>query len=725
LASYPDAVFDALNDAQLAYERHGFRELEKIKAVEEKVERIYLGRGMGTVESRRTLTRYNIYIHGDRHDNTWTWKGIRYSIASRTKLSGSINIPYDHAGVTSMEIAHEVFHSIQARYYTMLGMSEIKLIGTTNPRAAFVNRMWWLEATAEYAAGKLVFPEADGSPNSAMGGDVDWKRLDKPLTYSPSGLWRGSEKPAYANAWFIEFLVSEKGLDFRELFESVASYHWPSVYDNLATYLKSKGLDLDQVFADYAVWWFLSPAGPVQRTVRTIKVPLEALTDASPGTADTVLDGKVLLKVPGKDLTDHFVFAAMAGQHRAMIKEIRESAPAGAGARSDAAALGQALSSPRPLIVVWENPDEFFASDTWLYVIKLSPGGSPPMTTRRIEAKEPVLIERLGADQSLYILAVRHDDHGDYNPRFRLTNAELMIEPAEIKDGSPTQRYTLTATANSVPEPLTPRVRFEWQNSADPDQSAVNFADRNVSETITASLADQQFEIGQHTVTVRLYADGDILLAEASARITIGSAPEPTPPTSASAPKAQPTEPPAEGGHWRLVQTLADPGSTQGEYRSHGTLCATTSASWSDGSVALSVNWPATPRNQFYSCENTRNMSFSGSVSWKVPTQLYPDKEMTYEAQATTENYDSIWPASIAWELFRGSRRISRVFTRSQAGTWTPQEPHFVVDAGNPQAGERGTRLELVVLVTLTRPFDPAGDFNPIGRYTYVYEWVP
>lgn len=193
----PAEVLGALERARAIYAERGFREMERIKAVDWAIVPATAPSHARPpwLEGNTILVknvRYNVYLTGDRHDESWTWKGIMHSSLNRNKFTGDIHVPWDHSGVQSLEIAHEVFHAVQNRYYHLLGMSELGLPGTTSPGATLLARLWWLEATAEYAAGGLAYPRPDGAPHPGMGGDPDLQRLDRALNHSPS-----PESPTY------------------------------------------------------------------------------------------------------------------------------------------------------------------------------------------------------------------------------------------------------------------------------------------------------------------------------------------------------------------------------------------------------------------------------------------------------------------------------------------------------------------------------------------------
>ena len=186
--------------------------------------------------------------------------------ASRNKYTGTITIPIDnYSGVNHFQIAHELFHSVQNRYYYALGMTELGVPLSTAPSSQLLSRQWWLEGSAEYAAGRIAYPEGD-KPHPEMGGILNAKHLEKPLTHSPTALafWAPEDRHSYNNAWFFEFLVKEKKVDFTDLFEKVASYYNPSVYSNLVSYFKERKQDFNEIYSDYVLWWFSSPQSPLK-----------------------------------------------------------------------------------------------------------------------------------------------------------------------------------------------------------------------------------------------------------------------------------------------------------------------------------------------------------------------------------------------------------------------------------------------------------------------------
>ena len=244
---YIEGVFDTLNDARVKYDQAGFRQLEKFMAIHE----VYIQEYPSAIHA----PEFNVKLTGKYDEN-----------ASRNKYTGTITIPIDnYSGVNHFQIAHELFHSVQNRYYYALGMTELGVPLSTAPSSQLLSRQWWLEGSAEYAAGRIAYPEGD-KPHPEMGGILNAKHLEKPLTHSPTALafWAPEDRHSYNNAWFFEFLVKEKKVDFTDLFEKVASYYNPSVYSNLVSYFKERKQDFNEIYSDYVLWWFSSPQSPLK-----------------------------------------------------------------------------------------------------------------------------------------------------------------------------------------------------------------------------------------------------------------------------------------------------------------------------------------------------------------------------------------------------------------------------------------------------------------------------
>lgn len=499
-AASPQAAWDALNQAREAYDRAGFRKLEKIRALETRVERGFYRAGSTALPTDRVTTRrYNVYLGN----------GGLVSSTHRRKASGNIHIPYADYGVDELEVAHEVFHSIQNRYYSALGMSDLGVPGTVTPRLRLLARSWWLEGTAEYAAGKIAVPQADGRPNRRMGGDLDGSTLRRSLLQSPSvlrDLVTGSDsgRQGYNNAWFFEFLAVEKGVDFCAMFEGVAASWRPDVYTTMVEWLKGRGLEMDQVYTEFTRWWLYAPRSPASGV-------------ASGGLAGTTLDG-TSVKKKGQNLRIHLDFPAMEGKHRARVWKLGVEAEA--GRETDPRALIVTMSDPlvsNPRL--GPTPGWWHGVETWTspvqrsaWVDRPTPGGGSPVASRALSRKRPVVVQPLLPGELLYLRAVSNDDNTLRRAAFLVSEARLEVQPEAIQGGAVEETHNLILTIRDVPAALVPGLQVQWRLGERLLATSTPQSPAGSRDVLQAVLKVRRFPRGSHTLRVRLLTREGVVL---------------------------------------------------------------------------------------------------------------------------------------------------------------------------------------------------------------------
>lgn len=179
------------------------------------------------------------------------------------------------------------------------------------------------------------------------------------------------------------------------------------------------------------------------------------------------------------------------------------------------------------------------------------------------------------------------------------------------------------------------------------------------------------------------------------------------------------------GGYWQLVQTLEDPGDTSFEQYYFGTQihCSSITASWSNGQVSHTH----TAHKEILSCNNSENSFFSVSASWTPPPQkIHPEENIPHNLSAVTHEFTGNRGGAINISMRFNNNHVC---TMSISGTYASDpcdDNTFTVQAGNPQLGDRGTKMEIVVDVWVTGGQNAHLDekMNSTGTYTYVYEWV-
>lgn len=176
--------------------------------------------------------------------------------SNRNKITKNLIFTLDFANnytIMRRTVAHEVFHCVQAQYFTSFGL---------------MARKWWVEATAEYAGNKLAWGTTAG-----MGGEkLHPGFLEKPLDYAATLLDAAlSESPhnyhEYNSAFFIDFLVEKKKWPFKELWDAVAKYYNTDVLVPLDDFIRGKegsASGLWAIYQEFAEYWVFDAASPVR-----------------------------------------------------------------------------------------------------------------------------------------------------------------------------------------------------------------------------------------------------------------------------------------------------------------------------------------------------------------------------------------------------------------------------------------------------------------------------
>ena len=481
-SAYVQSVFNSLNDAKDIYEQAGFRELQKIRAVSQTYQHISSYAALHGVKPQTIENRhYNVYLTGSVLDTD----------ASRSKYNGSITIPIDpFDGVNQFQIAHELFHSVQSRYYSMIGMTELGVPLTTAPSTTLLARQWWLEGTADYAAGKIAYP-VNQKPNPLMGGVIEPRFLEKPLTHSPSALafWRSADHHSYNNAWFFEYLVKHKGLPFQEMFTTVASYYNPSVYSNLSRYIVSKNMHINDVYTDFALWWFTgsdSPFGPDQ-IHRAISTTIE--THSNPKTRMSFEFSDVLDELRVQTTADY--------RHTAKISRI--TANSGHEER------------PKPLIFV--IPKELRThrlsrthEENNLLIFTVPSKTAVPPEVKTITDARPYQVHSVSERQPLFVLAVNNKGSAWY-PKLDVHQVSFAASQKEVRGET-----EIEMRAENIPDVFAKEFVFKWYadgkevfSDASPDVEENNHLLTVTSRYVMATPNNR-------VINVRLFSsDGELL----------------------------------------------------------------------------------------------------------------------------------------------------------------------------------------------------------------------
>ncbi len=136
--------------------------------------------------------------------------------SQRSKLTGIITISCIRANPADYRLmtAHELFHSVQAEYYSSLipGYAALGEIMALNYRT------WWLETCAEYAAWDVAW-DRNASVARPVPGYLSQQLSREGDTVDPQHM--------YQNSVFLEYLEDRAGCDIRQLWEDTVTRTQP------------------------------------------------------------------------------------------------------------------------------------------------------------------------------------------------------------------------------------------------------------------------------------------------------------------------------------------------------------------------------------------------------------------------------------------------------------------------------------------------------------------
>jgi hypothetical protein len=176
----------------------------------------------------------------------WVFVDSALKVSEREKFSGNLYFPtnwvdtqYEN-GAEQMrhESAHELFHAVQNEYYTWVGMAR---------------RRWWMEATADYAAGVIAWGAAGTMPL------VPANYFKKPIDFTEA-------KHDYKTSRFVEYLSRPAG-SFKAMWDYVVPDSTGDVAGMLNLYLLQRNTDLDKEFRGFVAYVLFDSKGPLSSTL--------------------------------------------------------------------------------------------------------------------------------------------------------------------------------------------------------------------------------------------------------------------------------------------------------------------------------------------------------------------------------------------------------------------------------------------------------------------------
>ncbi|WP_243138060.1 S-layer homology domain-containing protein [Heliorestis acidaminivorans] len=305
------------------------------------------------------------------------------------------------------EAAHEYFHAIQNQYFNVYGLGA---------------RRWWVEATADYAAGGII-----GTRRFA---EIDEKFFNHPLYYNPDI----GDQHKYQVAQFIDYLVQKEGVNFKALWDHVAER--TLVYDNIKYYLSTNaGATLSELYRNFARYTFFSADSSVTKAPNTM------------GTEEKMtLDSKVLTHN-----------ASLSPDNTAKLWIVQADIDSTAGARSLEVKINKDLGAHLFVDLFVLNNNERL------------PG--KPLPLQSLYKSSEAAMVSLSPGDSLYVLTSNGGTSQDsVTITIRDANVDLTINPAEILDAEEGKEYTFNVEATNLPESVQ-QVAFSWNAGTEREDS--------------------------------------------------------------------------------------------------------------------------------------------------------------------------------------------------------------------------------------------------------------
>ncbi|MDP2815720.1 MAG: hypothetical protein Q8O19_03470, partial [Rectinemataceae bacterium] len=160
-------------------------------------------------------------------------------------LSGKITLKFDYESMDEVrhDAAHEVFHIFQQSLFSRL---------SSLAQQGYVARHWWMEATADYAADKIAW--------GGLG------TMAKPnLEYFKVPLNTADSVHDYATSRFIDYLVSQKDVVFKELWDASVANRSDNMVTFLETYLmKTTATTLHDHYKGFAEYTLFDVSSPLE-----------------------------------------------------------------------------------------------------------------------------------------------------------------------------------------------------------------------------------------------------------------------------------------------------------------------------------------------------------------------------------------------------------------------------------------------------------------------------
>ncbi|NLC70872.1 MAG: hypothetical protein GX751_05875, partial [Desulfuromonadaceae bacterium] len=419
------------------------------------------------VEGRNDVPTYIVYMAKALEYAWHRYKDLGFNVPewTRTDIYVGVNSPLsdeNHRGklLGTIEItptatwrpttlransAHEFFHTVQAEYLGMAIMS-------------MNYRTWWLEALAEFA------------PRTVWGLTVAQKGMQSDFFKLPLTTVDGYHE--YACSQFVRFMVSQKGIDFRELtvetlsvpsgllameeisapdfalFKKLLGVDHPfETYTVMVTcgmidrFLRARGTTLADAYAEFVAWALLDDTCKklVSDSSQLLDLAAQYHTIGGLALDDEKIEG--ILKTSAHGTADIWALSV-----ENPIAEKEEKPPA---RRVTVEVEGDVASLTRVNAYVLKDNNR-------------SAAGAKPAAS--LSGANPSAEISVGAGDMLYLVAANSSDKAAEVKVRVLSNLDFRIEPAAAENPEALKEATFHALADVVPKDIEPdQLKVRWR----------------------------------------------------------------------------------------------------------------------------------------------------------------------------------------------------------------------------------------------------------------------
>ena len=391
--------------------------------------------------------------------------------------------------------AHELFHVIQGEYYGKLGLA----------RATSLYRLWWLEATAEYAAHDIAWPHYSKEMTNYIGSNYLTFPIDDTGSKKSTGHGWSNSPYEYKTSVWIKYVV-DNGADLRKMIESDVSDYSLSI-KSMENYLRdTQKKSMDDFYRNFAHWMVFSNDGALH------KFPI-----ASFGTGKNPIAVKEDKLELGSGKETSYTFK-MPNHYTSKLWAIEIDQKEKDSDKPDWSLLDKKL-----IKIKVDKISHGSVVDVFIISKNLrNPSSLKPVTSIFTKNTSKLLSVNVG---DLVCITTTQGSSTNGNAEVVVSDAgiTLEIDPPELSDVRPREANYFTISAKNIPKEIE-KVRFEWDYNDSSEKGIHDFvvvsegeAKQKISHRYKESDKEEIFPLK----VILKDANKNMVLAEAEASITI------------------------------------------------------------------------------------------------------------------------------------------------------------------------------------------------------------